>query len=204
MNKTKAQCIFTVLIFCITCFSPLTVSADHLKWMMGPGDYCMTDPGMMSRAPYDKGYSNPSEGMHQSGSHWRTTLTDDQKRIIDEMHFALRKDRNVVKAEMRLRETELNNLIVEDNVDMDAINRKIDEVVELKRAIMQKQFEHMAEIRAVLTPEQRVSFDRGIFWRGHCGHKRGHCGHKRGHCEHKRDHCEDKRDHREHKRDHWS
>lgn len=176
MNKIKAQCIFTVLIFGMTCFSPFTVSADHIERMMGPGD---TDPGMMSRAPYDKGNPSPKEGMHHSGSHWRATLTDDQKRIIDEMHLALRKDQIVVKAEMRLREAELNNLIVEDNVDIGAINRKIGEVVELKRAIMQKQVEHMAEMRAVLTPEQRVSFDRGIFWRGHCGHKRGHREHKR-------------------------
>lgn len=66
----------------------------------------------------------------------------------------------------------MNNLVVKDNPDTKAIHRKIDEVLELKRKVMRTKYDHMIEMRNMLTQDQRISFDMGLLER--TGHSKGH------------------------------
>lgn len=106
------------------------------------------------------------------GPNWKDTLTDEQKAKIDKMHLALKKELGVIKAKKKLKKAELSAMVIQDNPDMKEINAKIDEVLNLKREIMRKKYAHMIEMRMVLTPEQRVSFDMGALSMG--GKRKGH------------------------------
>ncbi|GJL56465.1 MAG: hypothetical protein NPIRA02_35970 [Nitrospirales bacterium] len=75
-------------------------------------------------------------------------------------------------------------LVTQDNADQGAINKKIDEVLKLKKEYMQKNIHLKLPCAAFLTPEQRVTFDMQILkkvvhGKGH-GSKKGH-GYKKGH-----------------------
>jgi Spy/CpxP family protein refolding chaperone len=108
---------------------------------------------------------------HLFGSPWKETLTDEQKMRADKMHLELKKATSVPKALLNVKKAELNKLVVNKNPDIKAIHRKIDEILELKREIMRKKYEHMVEMRGMLTSEQRVSFDMKLLEMA--GHKKG-------------------------------
>lgn len=93
---------------------------------------------------------------------WKQTLTEEQKMKADKMHLELKKAMSILEAKMNLKEAELNNLVTQDNADTKAIHRAIDEVMELKKEMMIKKYDHMVEMRSILTPDQRVSFDLGL------------------------------------------
>ncbi len=109
--------------------------------------------GMKHHAMKDRGMG------HLFGPHWKETLTDKQKMQADQMHLTLKKATSVPKALLSVKKAELNKLVVNKSPDIKAIHRKIDEIFELKREIMRKKYEHMVEMRSMLTPKQRVSFD---------------------------------------------
>ena len=122
----------------------------------------------------DRGYSTHHKVGHEQpmqskgkdghffGSHWRQTLSDKQKSKIDKMHLALKKDHSPLQAKSDLAKAELNQLVVSDKPNTQAINKKIDEVTALKGELMKKRYAHIAEMRTVLTPEQLISFDMGL------------------------------------------
>ena len=78
------------------------------------------------------------------------------------MHLALKKDHSPLQAKSDLAKAELNQLVVSDKPNTQAINKKIDEVTALKGELMKKRYAHIAEMRTVLTPEQLISFDMGL------------------------------------------
>ena len=52
--------------------------------------------------------------------------------------------------------------IFRDNVSLDTINAKIDELMEARNHIMQLRYAHLVEMRAILTDEQKVGYDKGV------------------------------------------
>lgn len=110
--------------------------------------------------------------MHGQAAGWLASLTAEQRQKIDAMHLQLAKEIAPLKAQLRMKKTELKLLVVEDKPDMRAIDKKIDEILALKRQIMHKRYAHKVEMRALLTPEQRVSFDLGLIGK-HGHHRKG-------------------------------
>ncbi|MDX1252468.1 MAG: periplasmic heavy metal sensor [Gammaproteobacteria bacterium] len=100
-----------------------------------------------------------SGSAHHFSDHWAKTLSDDQKARVDVMHLKLDRELGVLKAQVELMQKEINALAAQDNADMSAINKKIDELMGVKKQIMRARYAHILEMRAALTPAQRVSYD---------------------------------------------
>ncbi|MBI5903212.1 MAG: periplasmic heavy metal sensor [Deltaproteobacteria bacterium] len=110
------------------------------------------------------------EGHGEEAMSWKKTLTEDQKMKADKMHLELKKAMDVLEAKVKLKEAELNTMVTKDKPDTNAIHGKINEIAELKKEMMTKKYDHIVEMRSILTPEQRVSFDLGISgWTHHEG-----------------------------------
>jgi len=108
-------------------------------------------------------------------SSWRETLTDSQKSQLEKLHLAMKKETSVLRAELGVKKTELKALAIKDNPDTQAIGRKTDEIMGIKKELMQKRISHLIEVRKVLTPEQRVSFDSALLsGPGEWKHGHGH------------------------------
>ncbi len=144
------------------------VTKPGMPGIMHPGE------GMMGHKMGTKMMGHPGKHGpgHLFGPHWKKTLTDEQKMQADRMHLALKKEIRVLEARLNVEKTELSNLVVQDSPDTKAIHRKIDGVIELKREIMQKKYNHIIEMRGMLTKEQRVSFDMGVLKKDK--HGKGH------------------------------
>jgi len=112
---------------------------------------------------------------HLFGSHWKETLTEEQKVAADKLHLTLKRSVNVRKAQLRVKKIELNNMVASDTPDIMAIYLKIDEILDMKGDIMKRKYDHMVEMRGILTPEQRVSFDMKLVEMA--GRKKGHRRH---------------------------
>ncbi len=133
-------------------------------------------PGQ-GHAPKDshaaKGHKKEKKAHHKSGGHkmhlftadWHDTLNDQQKIEVDEMHLQLMKESGPIKAMIKVKKMELAVLATDEKADLKAINQKIDEILALKRQKMQKRFAHIVEMRQMLSPEQRLSYDMRILHR---------------------------------------
>jgi len=133
----------------------------------GMGHEMMGGMGKMSQCEKKK-----SGAGHACRTRWKDTLTNEQRAKIDKMHLALKKTMSVLKARLELKEVELKNLALDDSPDMNAINKKIDEMMAVKTEMKKHKYAHMVEMRAALTPEQRASFDMGVL--GKDSHEKGH------------------------------
>ena len=100
--------------------------------------------------------------MHLYSENWRHTLTDKQKTKADQMHVEVKKKMAPLEAQKSFKEAELKALVTQDDPDISAINQKIDEILEVRRKIMQKKYAHKVEMRGMLTPGQRLSFDLSL------------------------------------------
>ena len=103
--------------------------------------------------------------LHMFSPVWMHTLSDEQKLAVDKMHLEVAKVEKLLRAQMKTTKMELNLLAVTDSPDMDAINKKIDEIAALKTKIMRNRFAHIVEMREALTPQQRISYDMAVLKR---------------------------------------
>ncbi|MFP6780158.1 MAG: hypothetical protein VCB59_00545, partial [Gammaproteobacteria bacterium] len=71
-----------------------------------------------------------------------------QKTAIDEMHHKLHADQASYKAKEAEALKALNEVTIRDNVSLDAINAKIDELMEAKNHVMRLRYAHLVEMRA--------------------------------------------------------
>ncbi len=117
------------------------------------------------------------KGMH-GPSCWMETMTEEQKAKAAKMRLEFKKVKYLLKAQMKVKKVELATLVTQDSPDQNAIDKKIEEILKLKREKMQKKYALKVAMRNMLTPEQRVSFDMHMLKKAY--HGKGH-GHKRGH-----------------------
>ncbi len=106
---------------------------------------------------------------------WKETLTEAQLSQIERLHLAMKKEMSVLRAELGVKKAEMKALTLRDTPDTQAIDRKTDEIMGIRKEIMRKRISHVIEVRKVLTPEQRVSFDSAVMSGPH-GWRRGHRG----------------------------
>lgn len=102
---------------------------------------------------------------HQLSPHWSETLSDEQKIAIDRMHLKLASELAVLKAEAKLAEKELNAYTIRDDARNSVIDDHIDKLLAVKKKILAARFAHLREMRAELTPQQRISYDMGVLKR---------------------------------------
>ena len=124
-------------------------------------DHPMTGKMMSQAGAGHHGKGKAHKG-HHFLPHWSKTLSDQQKHAIDEMHLKLNRELVVLKAEVGLREKELNVLVTQDAPDPQAIDAKAEAIIALKKRILKARYAHIVEMRAALTPEQRISFDMNV------------------------------------------
>ena len=85
-----------------------------------------------------------------------------QKDAIDKMHHQLHDDQAAYKAGEAQALKELNEMTIREDVDIESVNAKIDELMAAKTQIMRLRYGHLIEMRAILTDEQKVGYDKGV------------------------------------------
>ena len=85
-----------------------------------------------------------------------------QKQAIDHMHHKLHDDQAPFKAKEAKVLKELNEMTIREDVSVEAVHAKIDELMEAKTQIMRLRYEHLIEMRAILTDEQKVGYDKAL------------------------------------------
>jgi len=116
------------------------------------------------KKPHHDGKAQTQKAHHFS-KHWAKTLSAEQKLSVDKMHLELGRHMAVLKAEEALKQKQLNVLTARDNADKTAIYAKIEELTAIGADILRQRYDHLLEMRAVLTAEQRISYDMGILKR---------------------------------------
>jgi len=110
-------------------------------------------------------------------------LTEEQKAQIDALKMNLEKEMLPMKTKLEVKQAELQELLVADSPNKGAIDKKIDEIGSLRTQIQKKRIDNRLKIRALLTPEQRVKFDKKALMGHKCCGLRGmsHMGKKMMH-----------------------
>ncbi|MCF8303493.1 MAG: Spy/CpxP family protein refolding chaperone [Bacteroidales bacterium] len=106
-------------------------------------------------------------------------LSDEQQAQMKELHTKHMKEMLPIKNKMGELKAELNTLSTGDDVNMNAVEKKIDEIADLKAKMMKRHQSHRQEVRDILDDEQKVIFDAHHSRMGKgCGfgHGRGHYG----------------------------
>ena len=97
-------------------------------------------------------------------------LTDAQKESLKNIHLEMAKEAKPIQGKLMECRVQLHNLSTADSVDMNAVNSKIDEIGRLMVDLMKRHEAGRQKIRALLTEEQRLIFDK------HSGHGLDHFG----------------------------
>ena len=81
------------------------------------------------------------------------------------MHHKLHADQAPFKAKEAQALKELNEMTIRGDVKMEDINAKIDELMAAKTEIIRLRYDHLVEMRAILTHAQKVGYDKGVLSR---------------------------------------
>jgi hypothetical protein len=99
---------------------------------------------------------NAQEKQHSAHGH---------NEAIEHMHHQLEEDQALHKANEAQALKELNEMTIREDVNMDDIYTKIDELMAAKNQIMRLRYEHLVEMRRLLTDEQKVEYDKSVLGR---------------------------------------
>lgn len=85
-----------------------------------------------------------------------------QKKAIDQMHHQLHDDQASFKARETQALKELNEMAIRENITLDDINTKIDELMSAKKQILRLRYAHLIEMRKILSDDQKTGYDKAI------------------------------------------
>ena len=88
-----------------------------------------------------------------------------QKEAIDHMHHKLHDDQAPFKAKETQALKELNEMTILEGVSIEDVNAKIDDLMAAKKQIMRLRYEHLIEMRTILTDDQKVGYDKAVLKR---------------------------------------
>ncbi len=86
-------------------------------------------------------------------------LNQDQQKKVETLQNTLEKQMIALQAELRVKEAELQRLMVADNPSKSAVEKKVEEIGAVKVQIQKAYINNRLAVRDLLTPEQRVKFD---------------------------------------------
>jgi len=78
------------------------------------------------------------------------------------MHHKLHDDQAPFKAREAQALKELNEMTILDGASIADVNTKIDELMAAKNQIMRLRYKHPIEMRAILTDDQKVDYDKAL------------------------------------------
>lgn len=145
--KRSTKGLFAALLCGSVAGAPALAQPPH--GMPGPDGH----PPMMGGMHDDHG-----RGGHHGGS-WRATLTSEQKSEITMSHLRMQQRQSMAEAQIRVKEAEIAALIASDESDDAELEARTDELVALKKEVALSKYQHLREVRQLLTPQQRISFD---------------------------------------------
>lgn len=173
MTRSGKISLLTGLVLIISAsISPTAFADSHGKGMHGGQSVhqSMHKGGGHGGCKMGRG----GQGQHIFSDPWKATLTKEQRIKIDGMHLELKKKQARLKAQKKLKKTELKLLLIQDKPARKAIDKKIDEIVELKRKKMKNRYQHVLSMRQALTKQQRITFDLGLLGKHEDRGKRKH------------------------------
>ncbi len=103
-------------------------------------------------------------------------LTEAQETQIEKSKIALDKELLPLKADLDVKKAELDKLLLAEKPDKKSVYKKIDEIQTVRTKLERLKVDHRLEVRAFLTPDQRVVFDKQRSKRGMKHHGMGMMG----------------------------
>ncbi len=88
-----------------------------------------------------------------------------QKKAIDQMHNKLHNDQASAKEKETQVLKELNEITINENIKLEDINAKIDELMAAKTEIMRLRYAHLVEMRKILSDDQKIDYDKALLQR---------------------------------------
>lgn len=85
-----------------------------------------------------------------------------QKGAIDLMHHKLHEDQAPFKVKEAQSLKELNEMTILEDASIEGVNAKIDELMAAKNHILRLRYKHLIEMRAILTDDQKVDYDKAV------------------------------------------
>ena len=114
------------------------------------------------RMMHDGGKMRGYGAMHGVGHSWKASLTDEQSKKIDKLRLAYKQEKYLLKAKLKQAKVEFALLITKDNPSKSAIDKKIDQIIKLKKEKLHLKADHKINVRKLLTEDQRVQFDLAV------------------------------------------
>ena len=88
-----------------------------------------------------------------------------QKKAIDQMHHKLHDDQASFKATEKQTLKDLNKMAIREDITLNEINAKIDELMVAKTGIMRLRYAHLVEMRKIMSDKQKVGYDKALLQR---------------------------------------
>ena len=88
-------------------------------------------------------------------NHDELNVNDNQLNQIRELKIALKKDLIRKKADIEIITVDIRSLLHEDEIDVNAVSKLIDQKYEIKKDNMKKVVKSFAELKKILTKEQK-------------------------------------------------
>ena len=104
------------------------------------------------------------------------SLSAEQRQQVMQLRAAHKKQAMPRKARMKALKLELTALATADAPDSAAIDAKIDELLALKREAMKEKTGYMAQVRKLLSDEQKVVYDMAMMKKAMRSGRGGHRG----------------------------
>ena len=128
-----------------------------------------------------------AQSHRQGGSRYASLdLTEEQQAEITTLRTTHYKEITPLKNKMAELKARERTLLSEESVDMNAVNKTIDEQTDLTNSMRKIQVEHQVAVKSLLTDEQQMKlqkrrqFARGKAYHGRSGHRgaggTGHAG----------------------------
>lgn len=157
VSHMKPSSLFVSTLLSLSLAFPLAATADEGH----PGHHKQGMHAMHG----NPGHDAPHKKKHHFAEHWSKTLSEAQKKQIDQMHLKLARDMAVVKAKVEVAQKELNVYTISDDANQGKINAMIDSLLNYDKEILRLRYAHLLEMRHALTEEQRISYDMGVIER---------------------------------------
>ena len=104
-------------------------------------------------------------------------FTDEQMEKIEKIHDSYNDERAELTNRLKVIMLEAHDAVADDTPDFDAIERRIDEMMEVKGDLAKLRLRIHKDIRPLLDDDQKVLFDRGLGRMLHGGMAGGRAGH---------------------------
>jgi len=150
--KRATKGLFAVLL-CGAVAGGAPALAQPPQGMPGPGGH----PHMMMHERLGQGMGSDERG--QYGGSWRATLSSEQRSEIAMSHLRMQQKYALAEARIALQEAEIATVIASDDGDDAGLQAGVEELVSLKKELLLSKYHHLMEVRQLLTPQQRISFD---------------------------------------------